>query len=59
MRVADIMTFHLQDDQEAICHVTSSNGGASYMLSRGVAGASRSSMSNLWVRSETVEEIPW
>jgi|APAra0007618328_1042625.scaffolds.fasta_scaffold09615_2 hypothetical protein len=59
MRVIDTITFKLQDDQEAKCHVTSSNGGTSYMLSIGVAGASRSSRSNLWVRSETAEEIPW
>lgn len=40
-------------------NLTSSKGGASYKLSWGVAGESRSSRSNLSVRSEIGDKIPW
>lgn len=40
-------------------YLTSSNGGASYNLSWGIAGGSRSSRSNLSVRSDIGDGTPW
>lgn len=42
-----------------IVYPTSSNGDASRELSWGIAGGSRSSRSNLSVRSDIGDETPW
>lgn len=45
--------------KQLLSTLTSSKGGASYKLSCGLAAGSRSSKSNLSVRSEMGDEIPW